>query len=147
MVLGRLLLLALLVSQASTFCPGDVAVPCSVASVSRYSRAASLNAAAKSAQETLKKSELIALISEATGMSKSEAGETLSTVFGVIKEQVGPEHNKKVNVPGFGTFSVKQRSARKGRNPKTGEEIQIAASLAPAFSASKTWKNQVNGKE
>mmetsp|Transcript_389 Transcript_389/g.568 ORF Transcript_389/g.568 Transcript_389/m.568 type:complete len:86 (-) Transcript_389:171-428(-) len=51
---------------------------------------------------------------------------------------------KKVSLPGFGTFQLKQRAARKGRNPQTGEELDIAASLAPSFSAAKGLKERAN---
>lgn len=51
----------------------------------------------------------------------------------------------KVNIAGFGTFKRSERKARKGRNPKTGEELQIAAKKAPAFTAAKNFKERVNG--
>ena len=54
---------------------------------------------------------------------------------------------KKVTLVGFGTFQVKERAARKGRNPQTGEEIDIAASKSPTFSASKALKDKVNGRD
>ena len=54
---------------------------------------------------------------------------------------------KKITLVGFGTFQAKERAARKGRNPKTGEEIDIPAVKAPTFSASKTLKNLINGVE
>ena len=53
--------------------------------------------------------------------------------------------DKKITLVGFGTFQAKQRAARKGRNPRTGEEIDIPAAKAPTFSASKALKNLVNG--
>jgi DNA-binding protein HU-beta len=55
--------------------------------------------------------------------------------------------DKKITLVGFGTFQAKERAARKGRNPRTGDEIDIPASKAPTFSASKTLKNQINGIE
>ena len=51
---------------------------------------------------------------------------------------------KKVTVPGFGTFQLKQRAARKGRNPQTGEELDIPASLSPGFTAAKALKERAN---
>lgn len=51
---------------------------------------------------------------------------------------------KKLTLPGFGTFQLKQRAARKGRNPQTGEELDIAASLAPTFTAAKSLKERAN---
>lgn len=54
---------------------------------------------------------------------------------------------KKITLVGFGTFQAKERAARKGRNPRTGEEIDIAAAMAPTFTASKSLKGFVNGIE
>lgn len=51
---------------------------------------------------------------------------------------------KRINLPGFGTFKLSYRAARKGRNPKTGEEMDIKASYSPSFSASKTFKDMAN---
>lgn len=55
--------------------------------------------------------------------------------------------DKKITLVGFGTFQAKQRAARKGRNPRTGEELDIPASKLPSFTAAKSLKNKVNGKE
>jgi DNA-binding protein HU-beta len=96
------------------------------------------------APETFKKAEFIMSLSEKTGMNKKESEEAMQAVFDVIQEQVAA--GKKVNLAGFGTFTCKDRAARKGRNPQTGEELQIAASKAPGFSAAKAWKDTLNGR-
>jgi DNA-binding protein HU-beta len=94
--------------------------------------------------ETFKKAEFIMSLSEKTGLNKKESEEAMQAVFDVIQEQVAA--GKKVNLAGFGTFTCKDRAARKGRNPQTGEELQIAASKAPGFSAAKAWKDTLNGR-
>jgi DNA-binding protein HU-beta len=94
--------------------------------------------------ETFKKSDFITSLSEKTGMNKKESEEAMQAVFDIIQEQVAA--GKKVNLAGFGTFTCKDRAARKGRNPQTGEELQIAASKAPGFSAAKAWKDTLNGR-
>ena len=96
------------------------------------------------APETFKKADFIMSLSEKTGMNKKESEEAMQAVFDVIQEQVAA--GKKVNLAGFGTFTCKDRAARKGRNPQTGEELQIAASKAPGFSAAKAWKDTLNGR-
>lgn len=101
-------------------------------------------AAAGEKGETFKKTDFIAAVAEKTGMSKKDSEEAVKAVLEVIQEQVSA--GKRVNLAGFGTFTLKKRAARKGRNPQTGEELQIAASQSPGFSAAKAWKDAVNGK-
>jgi DNA-binding protein HU-beta len=96
------------------------------------------------APETFKKADFILSLQEKTGMNKKESEEAMQAVLDVIQEQVAA--GKKVNLAGFGTFTSKDRAARKGRNPQTGEELQIAASKAPGFSAAKAWKDTLNGR-
>ena len=91
----------------------------------------------------LSKKDLVAVVSETTGMTKKESTLAVDTVFATIKDALAKKEN--VQLIGFGTFSVKERSARKGRNPMTGEEIDIAASFVPSFKASKNLKEAVNG--
>ena len=76
------------------------------------------------------------------GATKKCAETALNAVLGAIKDAVATD---KVQLVGFGTFEMKTRAARTGRNPQTGEVIKIAASKKPAFSASKVLKDQVNG--
>ena len=116
-------------------------VPAAAATTSRAA-AAALFAATE--VENFRKADFITSVAEKTGMSKKESEEALKAVLDTLQEQVGA--GKRVNLPGFGTFTLRQRAARKGRNPRTGEELQIAASKSPAFSAAKAWKDAINGK-
>lgn len=91
----------------------------------------------------MNKSELIEHIAKSAGINKTQATAALQAVeTGVIDTLV---NGGQVTLTGFGTFSVKDRAARTGRNPKTGEEIQIAASKVPTFKAGKGLKDAVNG--
>lgn len=91
----------------------------------------------------MNKAELIESIQKALGRdaTKKQAEESLSVVLDCIKRGVKKE--KKVQLIGFGTFEVKKRSARKGRNPKTGEEMQIKASKSIGFKPSATFKKSL----
>ncbi len=90
----------------------------------------------------MNKAELIDAVAASTGLSKADATRavesTLSTVSGALSR------GDSVALVGFGTFSVKQRAARTGRNPKTGAAIQIPASKVPGFKAGKALKESVN---
>lgn len=91
----------------------------------------------------MNKSELVTAISAKTGESK-KATETLLNAFTeVVSEAL--KNEDKVQVVGFGSFEVKKRAARKGRNPQTKEEIKIPASKAPVFKAGKALKDLING--
>ena len=90
----------------------------------------------------MNKSELTAALAEATGFSKKDSEKALNAVIDVISAEL--VKGGKEQVVGFGTFEVKSRPARKARNPRTGEEIKIGASKAPAFKAGKTLKDAVN---
>ena len=90
----------------------------------------------------MNKVELIDSIAEKTGSTKADAGKALSAVIESISEAL--EKGEEVNLTGFGSFVVKQRAARKGRNVKTGEAIDIKASKAPGFKASKNLKARLN---
>ena len=90
----------------------------------------------------MNKVELIAKIAEVEEVTKKAAGEQLNAVVEVITNALAK--GEEVKISGFGTFSVAERAAREGRNPQTGETIQIAASKAPKFKASKTLKDVVN---
>jgi len=98
----------------------------------------------KAAPEVLKKAEFVAAVSEKTGMTKKGTEAALSAILETVQQYVGA--GQKVALPGFGSFVLRERSARKGRNPQTGEEMQISASKSPGFTASKTWKDALNGK-
>ena len=88
------------------------------------------------------KAELIDLVAAKTGQAKSETTKTVNALLDVIKDQLA--QGEKVALVGFGTFEVRERAARKGRNPQTGAEIEIAAAKAPAFKAGKDFKEAVN---
>lgn len=94
--------------------------------------------------ETFKKADFVAAISAKTGMSKKDSEMAMQAVLDTVVEQVGA--GKRVGIPGFGIFSLKNRAARKGRNPQTGEEIDIPASKSPGFTPAKAWKDIINGK-
>jgi DNA-binding protein HU-beta len=81
----------------------------------------------------MNKSDLANEIAKRTKLSKAKAWETINATFESIRTSL--KKGNKVSLVGFGSFSVKQRKARMGRNPKTGETIQIKARKVPAFSA------------
>ncbi|MCL0061275.1 HU family DNA-binding protein [Thermodesulfovibrionales bacterium] len=87
------------------------------------------------------KVELIDKISFETGFAKSDAASALDATLAVVKDAL--TDGQKVTLVGFGTFSVFERKARKGRNPRTGEEIEIPAAKVPKFTAGKTLKEAV----
>ena len=90
----------------------------------------------------MNKNELIAAVADKTSMSKGDATAAVEAVFDVITGAL--KEGDEVRVVGFGTFVVTQRKAGKGRNPQTGEEIDIPASKAPKFRAGKQLKEAVN---
>ncbi len=77
----------------------------------------------------------------ATGLTKKDADKAVAAVFGAIEGAL--KAGDKVQLVGFGTFEVRERAAKEGRNPKTGETIKIAASKVPAFKAGKALKDAV----
>ena len=91
------------------------------------------------------KADIVETIYERVGFSKKESAELVETVFDVIKDAlVGGE---KVKFSGFGNFIVREKNARKGRNPQTGEEIQLEARRVLTFKPSLVLKNILNGEE
>ena len=90
----------------------------------------------------MNKAELVAAIAEKTEFSKKDSEKALKAFIEVISEELA--NGGKVQLVGFGTFSVAERPARKGRNPLTNEPIQIAASKAPKFKAGKALRDAVN---
>ena len=90
----------------------------------------------------MNKAELIDAVAANTGQSKSDAVAAVEAVFENIRNAM--KSGDTVSLVGFGSFSVSDRAARTGRNPSTGEEIQIAASRAPKFKAGKQLKDAVN---
>jgi DNA-binding protein HU-beta len=90
----------------------------------------------------MNKTELVDAMAEAADISKAAAGRALDGMIDAITGAV--KSNDTVSIIGFGTFALSERAARKGRNPKTGEEIQIKASKSPKFKAGKAFKDAVN---
>ncbi len=91
--------------------------------------------------DKMNKTELVAKVAEATELSKKDAQKAVEAVFDAITEAL--KAGDKVQLVGFGNFEIRERSARKGRNPQTGEEIQIAASKVPAFKPGKALRDSV----
>ena len=92
----------------------------------------------------MNKAELIAAIAAKTGETKKSAEETVNAFVAVVTEAL--QKGEKVQLVGFGSFEVRKRAPRKGRNPQTKEEIKIPASKAPVFKAGKALKDVVNKK-
>ncbi len=90
----------------------------------------------------MKKADLIDSIAEEMSLSKADTTRIIDAVFDGITGYL--KRGDEVSIAGFGTFKVKHRAARKGRNPKTGEEIDIAAANVPSFKAGKGLKDAVN---
>ncbi len=90
----------------------------------------------------MNKSELITLLANRTDNSKASTQAVANEMFDLIGELL--EKGESVQIAGFGTFSTIDRSARTGRNPKTGAAVQIPASTAPKFKAGKQLKDRVN---
>ena len=90
----------------------------------------------------MNKSELINAIAEASDLTKADSGRALDATIAAITDSMAK--GEPVTLIGFGTFEVRDRAARTGRNPRTGEEIQIKASKNPAFKAGKALKKAVN---
>ncbi|MCK8825946.1 HU family DNA-binding protein [Fuchsiella alkaliacetigena] len=96
------------------------------------------------------KTDLVDRIAEKSGLSKKDSKASLDALMEVIPEVLAEEAKKpadernKIQLTGFGSFEVRDRSARKGRNPQTGEEMEIPAKKVPAFKAGKTFKETVD---
>lgn len=91
----------------------------------------------------MNKTELVAAVAEKTGMTRAAAAEAVNALLDTVTNTLA--EGEDIAMPGFGTFTVRERAARTGRNPQTGAEMQIEASKAPAFKPGKTLKDAVNG--
>lgn len=93
----------------------------------------------------MNKSELVDALATSTGMTKADAARAVDALFspdeGVISQAL--KKGTRVQITGFGTFEAKQRKARMGRNPRTGESIKIAATKTPGFRAGKGLKDAI----
>ena len=90
----------------------------------------------------MNKNDLVAAISSSAGLSKSDATRSLESLLDTITNAL--KRGEKVSIVGFGNFTVNERKATVGRNPRTGETIQIPASKRPKFSVGKALKDAVN---
>lgn len=90
----------------------------------------------------MNKTELITAMAEQTELSKKDVEKTLKAFIDTVTEEL--KKGEKVQLVGFGTFEVTERAAREGRNPQTGETIEIAACIAPKFKAGKQLKEALN---
>jgi len=88
------------------------------------------------------KNDLISVVADASGLSKADSGKAVEAVFACITDAL--KGGGEVRVTGFGTFTVTTRKASTGRNPRTGETIQIPETRQPKFKAGKTLKDSVN---
>ena len=89
----------------------------------------------------MNKTELIAALAEKTDVSKKDADAAVSAVLGAITDAL--KAGDKIQLVGFGTFEVRNRAAKQGRNPRTGETMTVPASKVPAFKAGKALKDAV----
>lgn len=90
----------------------------------------------------MNKTELIAAVAEKSGLSKKDAAAAVESVIAAVSDSL--VKGEKVQLVGFGTFEVKERAARTGKNPQTGAVVEILTSKAPAFKAGKALKDAVN---
>jgi DNA-binding protein HU-beta len=90
----------------------------------------------------MNKGDLVEVVSGEAGLSKADASRAVDSVIGAITKAL--KGGMQVSLVGFGTFAVKKRAARTGRNPRTGEAIEIRASKVPGFRAGKALKDAVN---
>lgn len=89
----------------------------------------------------MNKTELVGSVAEKSGLTKKDAEKAVNALFASVEEALAK--GEKVQLVGFGTFEVRERKARTGRNPQTGAEIQIPAAKVPAFKAGKALKDAV----
>ncbi len=92
----------------------------------------------------MKKDELVAAIADKAELSKADADRALNALVETVTSTVAG--GDKLQIPGLGTFEPRDRSAREGRNPQSGETIQIAATTVPGFKAATAFKNATAGK-
>ena len=90
----------------------------------------------------MNKKELVEAVADGTDMGRAAAGKAVDAVLETIAARLAA--GESVAAPGFGTFEVRQRGARTGRNPRTGETIEIAASRSAAFKAGKALRDRLN---
>lgn len=90
----------------------------------------------------MNKGDLVNAMAEKTGLSKKDTETSLNAFIDVVSDALAKKD--KIQLVGFGTFETRERAARTGRNPQTGEELKISASTVPAFKPGKALKEKVN---
>lgn len=95
-------------------------------------------------EKNMNRSELVSAVAEKAGLTKKDAEKAVVAAFEIIKEAVAG--GQKVQISAFGTFEARERKARIGKNPRSGEEVKIPASVVPGFKAGKGFKDAVNKK-
>ena len=90
----------------------------------------------------MNKTELVAAIADKTELSKKDSEKALKAFIDVVGEEL--KKGEKIQLVGFGTFEVRERSERQGRNPQTGKTVTIPASKVPAFKAGKSFKDSIS---
>lgn len=93
-------------------------------------------------EQTIRKNELVDLLMEQEDYTKASAQRAVNAIFDKIKEEIN--NGNSVQIYGFGRFEKRHRKARKGRNPATGEELQIEARNGVGFKPSTQWRNEIN---
>ena len=91
----------------------------------------------------MNKPDIVAVVARSSGISKASADNAVDAIFSAITDAL--RKGEDVRLVGFGTFSTRRRAARQGRNPRTGETIQIPASTQPKFKPGRPLKDAVNG--
>ncbi len=91
----------------------------------------------------MNKQDVVAAVARSSGLSKTSANTAVDTIFSAITDAL--KKGEDFRLVGFGTFSTRRRAARQGRNPRTGEAIQIPACILPKFKAGRPLKDAVNG--
>ena len=92
----------------------------------------------------MNKTEMIDAVAETAGLSKADSGRAVDAFVDAVMNTLKKNDEDSVTLVGFGTFLVRKRAARTGRNPQTGEKIKIKASKTPAFKAGKAFKDALN---
>ncbi len=91
------------------------------------------------------KADIVDLVHEKTGFSKKESSESVEMILEILKEKL--QAGDKVKISGFGNFAIRQKEVRKGRNPKTGEEMRITARRVLSFKPSQKLKEHINSAQ
>ncbi|MDF1527209.1 MAG: integration host factor subunit alpha [bacterium] len=91
------------------------------------------------------KADIVEVVHNRTGFSKKESSEAVESILDILKEVL--EEGEKIKLSGFGNFVIRKKEVRKGRNPKTGQEMEITARSVLTFKPSQKLKDHINGAE